>query len=82
MNNMMGVSVEMARMAKMSFCRWARERKTAREEAEKGGTFIPSTEVSNICHRIALAFKYIICQLELHNLLLYCSCSFITLHFR
>ena len=27
-----------------------RERKTAREEAEKGGTFIPSTEVSNICH--------------------------------
>ena len=50
MNNMMGVSVEMARMAKMSFCRWARERKTAREEAEKGGTFIPSTEVSNICH--------------------------------
>ena len=27
-----------------------RERKTAREEAEKGGTFIPSTEASNICH--------------------------------
>ena len=50
MNNMMGVSVEMARMAKMSFCRWARERETAREEAEKGRTFIPSTEVSNICH--------------------------------
>ena len=27
-----------------------RERETAREEAEKGGTFIPSTEVSDICH--------------------------------
>ena len=27
-----------------------RERETAREEAEKGGTFIPSTEASNICH--------------------------------
>ena len=31
MNNMMGVSVEMARMAKMSFCRWARERERERE---------------------------------------------------
>ena len=27
-----------------------REREAAREEAEKGGTFIPSTEVSDICH--------------------------------
>ena len=26
----------MARMAKMSFCRWARERERPREEAEKG----------------------------------------------
>ena len=50
MNNMMGASVEMARMAKMDFCWWAQERERPREEAKKGGTFISSTAVSNICH--------------------------------
>ena len=31
MNNMMGASVEMARMAKMDFCWWAQERERPRE---------------------------------------------------
>ena len=38
MNNMMGVSVEMARMAKMSFCRWPeRERERPRERKLRKG---------------------------------------------
>ena len=37
MNNMNGVSVEMARMAKMSFCRWARERERPRERKLRKG---------------------------------------------
>ena len=49
-----------------------------------------SWERGNI-HSVNWSFKYlplnctciyIICQLELHNLLLYCSCSFIILYFR
>ena len=48
MNNMMGASVEMARMAKMDFCWWAQERETARGSRERGDI-----------HFVNCSFKYL-----------------------